>query len=651
MLPKKKILAASLIGIPLLLALALLLLSAISWNFARPWISERVSAATGRTFAIHGDLDMSWRRPEGSDLGWRRLVPWPHLRAHDLVLGNPDWATTGPVMLRVPQVDFSVATLPLFGKRIRVEKLILSAPDLVLELGSDGGNNWTFAPPAAADKASAWQLELRDLALNKGTVRLVDPVRKADVTTRIDTLEDGSVTWKIAGKVGEEAVSGEGKAGELLALRAQGQKYPVQAQLRVGHSRLSLEGTLTNPRSISALDAQLKVSGASMAHLFPFTGIVLPETPRFSTEGRLVGSLARDGFHLRYERFTGKLGSSDLAGTLEYLRKQPRPLLRGDVTSKRLNLDDLGVLVAGKEKKRRPGKVLPDGQFRTERWSKIDAEVRITAHSIVRGKSIPLDALSTRVRLDNGVLALSPLNFSVAGGQFIADVVIDGRKKPAHARVQVAAYGLKIQRLFPQVTAMRASLGEVHANAALAADGNSVAALAASADGELRAFVTQGTVSKFVLEAMGLNLGSVVLTQLFGDRQVQLNCLASDFALKEGIMQPRVFVVDTEDANIGVSGRIDLARETLALTVEPDSKGVRLISLSAPLHVRGTFSAPTVEVDKGAVALRAGAATVLGVAASPLAALLALINPGPAQDNPCGRLLAQARKPPQTPKK
>lgn len=656
---RKKILRVGALGLVALLLLIPVLLSVIDWNFAKPWIAGRVSDATGRSFAIHGDLVLSWRKPAQTEVGWRRLLPWPHLRAHDLALGNPPWATTGAAMAKVPQVDFVLSPLALLQKKIRVSGLILTEPDLVLEIGKDGQNNWTFKKKDESQAPSQWQLHLQDLSLNEGTVRLVDPVRKADVTTRIDTLDDGSIVWKISGKLDQEDVSGNGKAGALLSLQERGTHYPVEAQLKVGKSTLSAKGTLTNPRRISALDVQLKIAGASMAQLFPFSGIVLPDTPRFSTAGRVVGSLARDNFHLRYEKFTGQVGDSDIGGTLEYLRKKPRPLLRGEVVSNRLNLKDLGALVgtdSPEEKKKRgdktrqpPDKVLPVAQFRSERWDKIDVQVRFTGKKIIRAESIPIDDLDTRVRLENGALALAPLNFGVAGGKFTAELTIDGKREPARARMQVTARGLKLNRLFPQVESMRASLGQIHANAALSASGNSLAALAASADGEIKAFITEGTISKFILEAMGLNLGSLIVTQIFGDRQVRLNCLASDFSVKQGVMQARTFVIDTDDAIIGVEGQINLASEALRLTIRPESKGVRVISLRSPLHVRGTFKQPDVGVDKGVVAAKAGAATLLGTLATPLAALLALINPGPDQESPCAQLLAQAREKPVAP--
>ncbi|MGB7481351.1 MAG: AsmA family protein, partial [Burkholderiaceae bacterium] len=653
MLRGKKIAAATAAAILVILVAIPVVLSVVGLNFARPWIADKVSAATGRSFAIHGDLTLGWQQPAMLESGWRRLLPWPHLRAHDLELGNPQWATTGPTMARVPQVDFIVNPFKLFGHTISVSSLVLTEPLLNLELGKDGQDNWSFKK---SETPSRWQFVLQDLALNKGTVRLVDPVKKADVTTRIDTEGDGGIVWKISGKLDEDQVAGEGRAGALLSLQQSGTKYPVQAKLKVGTSEVSADGTLTNPRHLSELDIRLKILGASMAQLFPFTGLVLPETPRFSTEGRLFGSLAQDNFHLTYEKFSGKVGTSDIGGTLEYLRNKPRPLLRGTVVSNLLRLKDLGALVgsdSAEERKKRgdetrqpAGKVLPVARLRTERWDKIDADVEFTGKKIIRSEDLPIDNLHTKIRLDNGTLALAPLDFGVAGGRFTTELRIEGGHEPARARLKIAARGLKLARLFPQVQSMRASLGEVHGNAELSGTGNSLAALAASSNGEVKALISQGTVSKFILEAMGLNIGSIIVSKLFGDRQVQLNCMASDFSVTDGLMQTRLFVVDTDDAVIRVDGKINLAQELLDLTVHPESKGLRIISLRSPLYVKGTFKNPDVGVDKGVVAMKAGAAVALGALATPLAALVALINPGPDEPSPCAQLLAQAQQKP-----
>ncbi len=655
MLHLKKTIGRTALGLVVLLAALLLLVSVIPWNFAKPWISNRVSEATGRSFAINGDLELSWQRPGDVEKGWRGWIPWPHLRAHDLVLGNPQWATTGPTMATVPQVDFNLNPLALFQKTVAVSSLILTEPQLVLEVGKDGQNNWSFKK---SETPSPWQLVLQDLSLNQGTVRLVDPVKKADVSTRIDTQQDGSIVWKISGKLNNDSVAGEGKAGALLSLQSSDTPYPVQAQLKIGTSEVSANGTLTNPRHLSKLDVNLKINGASMAHLFPFSGLVLPETPRFSTEGRLYGSIAGDDFHLTYEKFTGKVGSSDIGGTLEYLRREPRPLLRGAVVSNYLNLKDLGALVSGGQGKKGqgddsakqpPGKVLPVARLRTERWDKLDVQVEFSGKKIIRRSDLPIENLFAKIRLNNGELSFAPLNFGVAGGQFRTELTIDGKNDPAQARMKITARGLQLKKLFPQVESMRASLGQVHGHAELSAVGNSLAALAGSSNGDVEALISQGTISKFILEAMGLNIGSVIVSKLFGDRQVQLNCMVSDFGVTKGLMRTRLFVVDTNDATIAVDGTINLASEQLDLTIHPNSKGIRLLSLRSPLYVKGSFKKPDVGVDKGTVTLKAGAAVALGALATPVAALLALINPGPGQENPCPGLMAQAGKKPVEP--
>jgi uncharacterized protein involved in outer membrane biogenesis len=657
-----KISIAVVAGLLALIALVLVLLTLFDWNRVKPQINQKVSEATGRPFAINGDLSLSWKKPEQPMQGWRRWVPWPHLQANDVTLGNPDWATTGPTMAKIQRIDFNVNIFPLFRKVISVSSLVLTEPQLALERDKDGQNNWTFKK-SENESDSPWQFDVQDISLTRGNVRYVDPVKHADVTARIDTTrgtggKDG-IEWKVGGKFNGEKVSGGGKAGALLSLQQSDVKYPVEALVKVGETEISVDGTLTDPAHLSELDVKLKINGASMGQLFPLTGLLLPETPKFSTEGRVIGKLAKGDTSLRYEKFKGKVGSSDIGGTLEYVQRDPRPVLRGDVVSQYLNLKDLGALLGsdseaekkkrGAESKQPPGKVLPVEPFKTERWDKIDVQVQFTGKKIVRSEELPIDNLFTKIEMNNGVLSLNPLNFGVAGGKLTTELRIDGHSDPAKAQMKISARNLKLKQLFPGIEAMQASLGQVHGDAQLTASGNSPAALLGSANGEVKALISEGSISKFILEAAGLNVGSAVVAKLFGDRQVKLNCMATDFKVTNGLMESRMFVVDTQDATILADGYVNLAKEEMNLTIKPESKGIRIISLRAPLYVGGTFKKPDVGVDKGVVALKAGAAVALGTIAAPIASLLALINPGPQQDSPCGELLAQAQKKPVAP--
>src|SRR5665811_1937321 len=172
--------------------------------------------------------------------------------------------------------------------------------------------------------------------------------------------------------------------------------------------------------------------------------------------------------------------------------------------------------------------------------------------------------------------------------------------------------------------------------------GNSVASLLGASNGEIKTLINQGTLSKLLLEEMGLNIGSVILTSLVGDKQVKLNCMATDFGVTNGLMQSRIFIIDTDDAIVDVSGNINLTQEQLNLTINTNSKGLRVLSLRAPLYVRGSFTQPHVSVDKGVLAMKAGGAIAL-ILLAPVAALMPLIKTGPGENSECASLLAEAR--------
>ena len=637
-----------------IVAITLVILSTVDLNRAKPWIDEKVSAATGRSFAINGDLSLSWERP-GEEKGWRRFVPWPHFRAKDVVLGNPDWATTGPEMARIAQIDFSINPFKLLGKTVSVHSLIMTEPRLMLEQDRQSRKNWDF--PKSESKSN-WSFEIKSVAMTAGTLRYVDALKRADMTARVDTDPDNSMRWQLNGTFNDEKITGSAHSGALLSLQEKGVAYPIEAKVVVGETTITAKGTLTDPANPSALDVRMSILGASMADLFPLGGVLLPRTPKFSTEGRVVGTLGRDNLNLRYENFKGKVGGSDIGGTLAYLQRDPRPILRGEVVSQKLVWNDLGAIVgAGDEPKKQkagqvkqpPGKVLPVSPFNTESWGKMDADVKFSGKQIIHSDRLPIDNLDTHIKMDNGVLSLAPLNFGVAGGRIAIGLKVDGRDSLAKANMALSARGLRLRDMFPTVESMRASLGQLNGDAKLSATGNSVAALAAGANGELKALVSQGTVSEFIMEAMGLNAGRVVVNKLFGDKQVKLNCLATDIDIAKGVMKPNIFVLDTEDAIVEVDGNISLAKETLDLDIRPRSKGLRLFSLRSPLYVAGTFKDPDVGVNKTAIALRAGAAIALGTIAAPLAGLAALTHAGPNEDSPCASLLAEAGKAPVAP--
>ncbi len=648
----------------------LLVLHNTDWNRVRPWLDAKTSAALGRPFHIAGDLTLSWERQSRTPAQhhWSDVLPWPHLVARDVHIGDPVQMRDGPTaptneMASVKSMAFSLSLFGLLQHHIVVPELRFDAPAVRLTRRADGSNNWTFLHP---EKPSTWQLELERVVFSKGVVTLTDALTRADVVLDVDTVDADptyGVAWTLKGKFKGDPVSGSGKSGAVLSLQHQDTPFPLTADLHVGHTHINVVGTLTKPTELAALDLRLKVSGNSMAQTYALTGVALPETPAFRTEGHLIGTLGAAGSHWVYERFNGRVGASDIEGTLDYRSRQPRGLLSGKVSSNLLQFADLGALIGadsnaskanrGASTMQPSNKVLPVEQFRTERWTSVDADVSYRAERIVRKAELPISQLRAELHLKDGVLSLTPLAFQAAGGTLSADVKLDGSgqagKNAIKAELALAARHLKLKQLFPTLQEMKASAGELTGDAKLSASGNSVASLLGAANGELKTEISEGSISKLLLEEMGLNIGNVIIAKLLGDKQIKLNCMVTDFAVHQGVMQTRRFIVDTDDALINVDGTINLTDEQLALTIKPDARGMRVFSLRAPLYVRGPFQHPDVSIDKGVLALRAGGALALATLAAP-AALIPLISTGPGKvDNNCVQLLAQSRGKPQAP--
>lgn len=694
-----KILAIVLALSALLLIALIIFIKTFDWNRAKPFINEKVSDAIGRNFVIAGDLKVDWARP-ASESGIQALLPWPTFSANDVKIDNPDWAKRKQFAI-LDAVAFQLEVWPLLRRQIVVSDIALTNPVIDLERTLDARNTWTFKRSEKAK--SRWDVQLNKLVFSKGTIyvddqptkiamratlspigesialdQLLDSSKAVNSNTANSNTGQSSVTTSPAASASTVKTSkpqpnygfdvvlegtyrgakldGKGKIGSALSLIERAQPFPLQADVHLGDNHVKAVGTLTDPAKLAAVDLQLSLAANSMADLYDLTGVVLPETPKFRTNGHLTGNFNAAGKSFKYENFTGQVGRSDLGGTLIFDARGKRPRLSGKLSSKRLALADLGPAIGGAppSKKAAVGlaktklvttadKALSTTPFRTDRWKAMDVDVLFSGASIIRSAALPISDMSTHIVMDNSVLTLNPLKFGVAGGTVTGNLRIDGRTEPLDGSIDVAARRVQIKRLFPAFEPMDTSFGEINGNAKLTGRGNSPAALAATSNGEVKLLVNDGAISNTLLEQAGLNVANIVIAKLFGDETVKINCAAADLDVKNGVMRANIFALDTTDALVNVEGQINLANEQMALNVYPQTKGFRIFSLRSPLYVRGTFKKPDVGVMKGPLALRGAAALALG-AVTPLASLLALLVPSSEQSSPCPAMLATARE-------
>ena len=670
----------------LLVVVVVIVIATFDWNRLKPTINQKVSTELNRPFAIRGDLGIAWERNR-DEPGWRSWVPWPHLHAQDIMLGNPP-SVAEVTMVHLQRVDATLAPLALLHKEVFIPWIKLEQPDARLIQTADGKNNWTFDLAASDNNTSdrqpsAWGFRLDNILFDQGKIAYRDAINKADVQVTVNPLgkpvpyaqvaggkeeagqkgaSDFVFGWKAAGTYNNEKLTGEGKIGGMLSLRSKTNPFPIQADVRNGTTRVQVAGSLQDPMNLGGLNIRLRFSGDTLANLYGLTGVLLPDTPPYETDGHLIARFQQKGgpvFH--YNDFNGHIGDSDIHGSLTYSQIKPRPKLEGTLESRQLRMADLGPLIGvnsgkGSEKtekaKAKRGdaasqpadRVLPHDKFDTKSWDVMDADIKFSGKRIEHSDSLPISDLYTHLALKNGDLLLDPLRFGVAGGNLNSTIRMEGDRTPMRARADLHARNLKLKQLFPGVESMQSSMGQINGDATLNGTGNSVADILATSDGSLKLLMNDGVISRNLMEIVGLNVGNYVVGKLFGDDEVRINCAAADLNIENGLASTKLFVFDTENAVINIKGTTNFANERMDLSIEPESKGVRIVTLRSPLYVKGTFKNPDAGVKAGPLIARGAAAVALGAVVAPAAALLALISPSDNEQNQCVNILQQMKK-------
>jgi AsmA protein len=602
---------------------------------------------TGRVLVIGGELTI---KP-----GW----PLAQIRANAVRFANPDWAMEKQ-MIAADAVKITIDLPQLFRQHIVLPEMRLERPVIFLEQGANDRKNWLLDLNQQNEDS---RLHIGRLALDHGTLGYDDAEMKtrirADISTS-NTQADGAagpgLAFSAHGQYKGLSLEVRGSGGPVLALRDESTPYALKADATVGRTGIHADGTITSLLKFSAIDMQLALSGQSLDQLFPLLGIALPATRRYAMKGHFLHSVKT----WRYEKFSGRIGDSDIAGTLEIDTGGKRPALKADIVSNLLDLADLGPLIGAK-----PGRVqsareaapppsqaaaatpaqarvLPDQAFKTERWNSVDAEVTLKARTLRRAKELPLEGLVTHLSLRDSVLTLDPLNFGLAGGHLDAVISLDGRKDPIQAHAHVKAKKLRIAKLFPTVKLNKTSIGEVNGEFDLSGQGNSVAKMLGRSNGEVKLVIAGGEISKLMMEKVGLHLWEIFALKITGDKLVKLRCGVADFNVKEGMMRADVLIFDTEITTLIATGSIDLGQETLDLTLNQKTKDTSPLALRSPIYIRGTFASPRVEVNVGRVAARGLGAFALSIA-NPLLALIPLIDAGPGKDSDCAEAIRNAR--------
>ena len=427
------------------------------------------------------------------------------------------------------------------------------------------------------------------------------------------------------------------------------QPYPFHLDIHAGRDRVQADGVLPKPFNLGSVEDEVKASGPNLSDLYPLIGVALPSTPSYD----LAVHLVRQDKKFVLTKVRGRVGESDLEGSMTLDKPADRRTVDADFTSRRLVFADLLAVIGGGPKAKVSatapaptpvGRILPDAPLYKDRLRAMDAKLRYRAQSVQTVKW-PLRQVALDLTLDHGLLTLDPVAFQFPQGRLAGRVRIDGRGDKTVSDLDMRLTGFAVQQLLPgQKGAAPPIEGILQARAQLHGRGDTIHAAAAGADGRVVLVIPHGKMRQAFAELLGINVANGLYLLLSKDnRETNLRCAVADFEVKNGVMRVNDAVFDTGVVRAAGRGQVNLGNETLDLRLDGQPKEPRFLRVWAPITLKGTILHPKAGVDAGKAAGQLGVAAAIGAVLSPLAVILPFIEPGLAKDADCAGLIGEAK--------
>jgi hypothetical protein len=638
----------SLIGVPLVLLVLLVVFW--SWDWLIPTVQARASALIGRKVTIeHLHVRLGW------------IV---EVTADGVVVANPpDWTDGDPPLAAIRTLTVQadawgyirghglvLPVIGLEGPTVLVAETAKGAANFRLSLGGGGGGT---------------AVKIGDVRIAGGDAHIVIPNLKADFNARIETQGDGDGAKLVVdakGTYAAQPVTGRLVGGALLSLRDAQHPWPVDLNVANGPTRVVLTGTLQDPMAFKGADVKLRLNGPDMALLEHLVGFPIPKTPAY----QIAGKLDLQGFNkIRFEDFQGRLGNSDIGGTIEEKPSgteengKAKPVVTLDLRSNRVDLVDLNGFIGGTPGRpttaeatpgerqaaadaRASPKLLPDTPISVPKlqW----ADIHLHYHGAhIEGQNMPLDDLTVALDVVGGRITVRPISFGIGKGRLIANVDLTPTSgKNVRAKIDLRMQNLDVSRMMAATHRFQGA-GSVSGVGAIDATGDSLASLMANGNGEVKMAMAGGNLSAVLIDLTGLQFGNALLSSLGIPNQTPVRCFVSDMGLQRGVLDFKAMTLDTGEAIVNVGGTVDLSKETIDLALKTDAKHFSIGSLPTRIDITGTFKDPSIHPGAEAAG-RLGAAAGLAVLFAPLAILPTIqFGTSDADDARCGQLLEQAR--------
>jgi uncharacterized protein involved in outer membrane biogenesis len=550
-------------------------------------------------------------------------VEWssvPHVHLANVQFANAKWAKNEH-MLKAEQIDFSIRLWPLLKGNLVLPRLVLRKPEVVVEKGPNDQLNWDFGESPTATAVEAVKPEDRfetpligHLEITEGKITYQDSKRKLDLDGTISTATGKAggqpqAELKLKGKLEGQALVVNFTGGSAIMLRDTKEPYPIDLEITFGGTKLTAKGKVADPFKWADPDVDLTLSGPNLSEIYPLLGIPGPPTPPY----KISGKLERDPGVWKFVKTKWHAGDSDLAGDIFVDERKKPNFLTAKLVSSNLAFKDLAPLIGAPPGKgtqnakqaqtqrqmEATGNLFPNVPLHTEKLRAMNMDVTLDARKVVAPDYLPVQALSFRVLINNGVAKVNPLKLAVLGGGAIAgELGIDARTDTPKVHANLRGNGIELKTFFRNSRFFDTTQGKIQGAVNLAGVGRSLAHVMGSANGHVEIASTGGSVSSLMVSLAGLQLFDALILYVAGDNRIPILCAAGRMNFNNGAVTFDRTLFDTQKSILRVNGTVDLKSQVVNAEVRAEPKSFDLLDLHGPVGVHGKIRQPQVSLGR-----------------------------------------------------
>ena len=559
----------------------------------------------------------------------------PIFSLEGLRISNPKNFEIGD-FLRMKIAEFQVRLLPLLQGKIKIVKFSVKGLAVMLAENKTGAVNWSSQrpktsksepPPQPKPSSEERQLELtsdslvlaklvlEDIAVDYSRPGLAEPLQfKIDECT--GTMLPGKpFILSMKGKLLQEPYVTTVEIGSLKEL-VEKSRSRMEINTEIAKTRFDFAGSVDLARALRSLQLNAAVTGEHLNSLNELLDLDLPPLKAYKAAAQL--SLQRD--QLELSNLILQVGKSKLTGKMTADLTGGKPDVVIDLNSPLIQLNDFdvgdwspekgdaGQPVGGKQKDKKTESTKSTNDksstdpaveelLSPKVLKKINVRMNVKAQKVLSGA----DALGSGVltaTLKDGQFALDPLKLNIPGGSYAMTATLKPDPKAPEASLRMLMknfdFGVLVRRAKPKADMG----GTINLDVDLKSSANSFENLMANSNGYFDFSGRLENLKAGIIDLWAVNIIAAVATGK-DKKPSEINCVIGRWTMKDGLLTPNIFMIDTTKIRICGKGQVDFKKETIDLKMAPTPKKPEFFSLATPVEVRGNFADFGVGVQAG----------------------------------------------------